>query len=342
MKQPTKGFNRARHMRKWADRKGGFAATPDQFDRTDNTTLASRMDQWMLWLEERAYAPKTIEMRKWAISVFIEWAQERELHSPEHINKPILESYQRWLFHYRKADGKPLGVTTQRQRLGAIQNFFTWQCRRGILQANPAADLDLPRKPNRVLPRTLSTQEIQAILQVPDVTDLLGIRDRAILETFYATGIRRAECVRIDLEDVDLQRGTLLIRKGKGQKDRVVPLGQRAAHWIAKYLEITRPQLETPNSERALFISGYGERFNVNHIGNWVRRTIEASNIGRKASCHSLRHSCATHMLENGADIRFIQQLLGHARLDTTQIYTEVSITQLREVHARTHPNARL
>jgi len=342
MKQPTKGFQRARNMRKWADRKGGFPATPDQFDRSDITTLASRMDQWMLWQKERAYSGKTIEMRTWAISCFIEWAGERELHYPEKITKPILEGYQRAIFNYRKADGNPLGVTTQRQRIGAIQNFFTWLCRRGILQANPAADLDLPRKPNRVLPRTLSAHEIQAILDVPDVTDLLGIRDRAILETLYSSGIRRGECARIDIDDVDLQLGTILVRKGKGQKDRVVPLGQRAAYWIAKYLEHTRPKLETHSSERALFISGYGERFNINHIGNWVRKTIAAASIGRKASCHTLRHSCATHMLENGADIRFIQQQLGHARLDTTQIYTEVSIVKLREVHARTHPHGLL
>ena len=107
------------------------------------------------------------------------------------------------------------------------------------------------------------------------------------------------------------------------------------------YQEQTRPLLQTPQSERALFLSGYGERLTVGYIGNWVRRVMAAA-LGRPASCHQLRHSCATHMLENGADIRYIQQMLGHARLDTTQIYTDVTIVQLREVHARTHPHARL
>jgi len=341
-RQPQRGYAKARHMRGHADRKGGFAATPDGFDRSDAFTLASLIDEWFRWLEERNYSPRTIEARKWALRTFLQWAGERDLQRPGQITKPILESYQRWLFRYRKADGKPLGVTTQRGRLGAIQNFFTWLCRDNRLTANPAADLDLPRKPQKTLPRSLSVEDVHAILNLPDVTDPLGIRDRAILELFYSTGIRRSECVRIDVDDLDRQRGLLTVRKGKGQKDRVVPVGERALHWLDKYLEKTRPLLDTPRSDRALFLSGYGERLSRGYIGNWVRRTIDKAGIGRAGSCHLLRHSCATHMLENGADIRFIQQLLGHARLDTTQIYTDVSIVQLREVHARTHPHARL
>lgn len=342
MRQPTKGYAKARHMRHWADTKGGFEATPDGFDRSDAFTLASLADEWFGWLEVRSYSPRTVEARKWALRTFLRWAEDRDLRRPEQITKPILESYQRWLFHYRKVNSKPLGVTTQRGRLGAIQNFFTWLCRDNRLSANPAADLDLPRKPQKTLPRSLSMEEVHAILNRPDVSDLLGIRDRAILELFYASGIRRAECVRADVDDLDCARGLFTVRKGKGQKDRVVPVGERALYWLDKYLEKTRPLLDTPRSDRALFLSGYGERLSVGYLGNWVRRVIDAVGIRREGSCHLLRHSCATHMLENGADIRFIQQMLGHARLDTTQIYTDVSIVQLREVHARTHPHARL
>lgn len=342
MNAPMKGYEKARHMRRWADKKGGYAATPDGFDRSAADTLASLIDEWFRRLEERAYSPRTVEARKWALRTFVRWAEERDLRRPGQITKPILESYQRWLFHYLKADGKPLGVTTQRARLGAIQNFFAWLCKDNRLDANPAADLELPRKPGKVLPKSLSLDEVHAVLNVPDIADPLGIRDRAILETFYATGIRRAECARIDLDDLDRERGLLTVRKGKGGKDRVVPLGERALRWLGLYVEKTRPLLETPQSGRALFLSGYGERIGASFLGNWVRRAIDAAGIGRKGSCHVLRHSCATHMLENGADIRFIQQMLGHARLDTTQIYTDVSIVQLREVHARTHPHAKL
>ena len=341
MKQPTKGYERARRMRRWADRKGGTDATPDGFDRTHAFTLASLMDAWFRRLEERAYSPQTIEARKWALRVLLQWAEERDLRRPEQITKPILESYQRGLFQYRKENGQPLGVTTQRGYLGAIQNFFTWLCRENVLTANPAADLELPRKPNKVLPHALPLEDVHAILNAPDIADPLGIRDRAILETFYATGIRRAECSRIDTDDLDMQRGLLMVRKGKGSKDRVVPVGERALSWLRLYQEQTRPLLQTAQSERALFLSGYGDRLTVGYLGNWVRRVMAAA-LGRPGSCHQLRHSCATHMLENGADIRYIQQLLGHARLDTTQIYTDVTIVQLREVHARTHPHARL
>jgi integrase/recombinase XerD len=340
MKQPTKGYEKARHMRKWAGKKGGYEATPDGFDRSDAFTLASLIDEWFRHLAERAYSPCTVEARKWALRTFVGWAEERELRRPEQITKPILESYQRWLFQYRKADGTPLGVCTQRSRLGALQNFFTWLCRENTLTANPAADLDLPRKPAKSLPKSLTQEEVLTVLNLPDVTDPLGIRDRAILEVFYSTGLRRSELPRVDVSDLDLGRGLLIVRKGKGNKDRVVPVGHSAVRWVSIYLEKVRPLLQTPASSQALFLSGYGERLTGGFIGNWVKRLIDAANIGRKGSCHLFRHSCATHMLENGADIRFIQQLLGHARLDTTQIYTDVSIVQLREVHARTHPSA--
>lgn len=340
-KPPLKGYARAKQMRRYADKKGGFATTPDAFDRSNAGTLASQIDEWFGWLAARNYSGKTIEARKWALRTFLSWAEERDLRQPGQLTRPILESYQRWLYRYRKADGKPLGFTTQRGQLGALQGFFTWLCKSNRLAANPAADLELPRKPNKILPKSLTVGEINAVLNIPDITDPLGIRDRAMLELFYSTGIRRSELVRIDREDLDLERGVLMVRQGKGSKDRVVPVGNHALEWIMKYLEITRPLLLVDINEHALFLSGYGERFSPGYVGNWVKRTIDKADIGKSGSCHLLRHSCATHMLENGADIRIIQKLLGHARLDTTQIYTDVSIVQLREVHARTHPRSR-
>jgi len=342
MHAPTRGLARAARMRKWADKKGGYAATPDGFDRSDAGTLASRADQWLARLEERAYSPRTLAGRFWALRTFLTWAHERALTRPEAITKPILESYQRALWRHEQAgSGKPLSVITQRTFLAALQGLFAWLCRENFLPGNPAADLELPRKPRRSLPKALALEEVAAVLAVPDVRDPLGVRDRAILETLYATGLRRRELVMLDLGDIDRAHGTLWVRQGKGGKDRVVPLGEHALHWIARYLSECRPRLETSAKEPALFLSGYGERLSAGYLGNWVRRVLEAVKIDRAGSCHLLRHSCATHMLENGADIRFIQQLLGHARLDTTQIYTEVTIHQLREVHARCHPHGR-
>jgi integrase/recombinase XerD len=161
-----------------------------------------------------------------------------------------------------------------------------------------------------------------------------------MLETFYATGIRRGELVGLDVSDLEMSLGQLHIRKGKGGKGRLVPVGQQSLAWLEKYLETSRPLLVFRSEEPALFLSGYGDRLSSGHLGNWVSRTLKAAGIQRAGACHLFRHACATHMLENGADIRFIQELLGHARLDTTQIYTKVSIQALHAVYRRCHPAA--
>jgi len=170
------------------------------------------------------------------------------------------------------------------------------------------------------------------------VRDLLGVRDRAMLEVLYSTGIRRSELTALELTDLNPERQTLQIRQGKGHKDRIVPVGERALSWTGRYLEEVRPRLVLDNAQRALFLTSYGEPFNPDVLSRMVARYIERAEIGRSGSCHLIRRTCATHMLENGADIRFIQQLLGHAKLDTTSIYTETSIEALKDVHSRTHP----
>ena len=149
------------------------------------------------------------------------------------------------------------------------------------------------------------------------------------------------ELCRLELADLNAERRTLHVRLGKGKKDRVVPVGERALQWLEFYLQVVRPRLCLDTRTPALFLTGYGDAFNPDVVSRMVAGWIKQA-TGRVASCHLLRHTCATHMLENGADIRFIQQLLGHAKLDTTAIYTEVSIKQLQEVHARCHPSARL
>lgn len=251
-----------------------------------------------------------------------------------------MELWQRSLARVDRGPGRSLRIGTQRARLGYVQRFFVWLFRSGTLTVDPAADLELPRRQPRLLPRALSLEEVRALLAIPDISDALGMRDRAMLEVLYCTGIRRRELVMIDIPDVNLTLGTLLVRHGKGNKERRVPLGRRASGWISRYLTDSRPLLSTSDEEPALFLTGYGGRFNAAALGNHVRQLMNRACIGSTGSCHLLRHSCATHMLEGGADIRVIQQLLGHARLDTTAIYADVSILHLREVHARTHPNA--
>lgn len=258
------------------------------------------------------------------------------------ITRPILESYQAWLWRYRTRAGKPLGISTQRDKLGALKAYFSWLVRQNVIQANPASELELPRPEKRLPTETLTAAQIDAIMAVPDLADPLGLRDRAILEVFYATGLRRAELTRLEVSDLHPERRTLRVRQGKGRKDRVVPLGERAAHWLARYRDEVRPRLLVHVAEQALFLTSYGAAFNPDVLSRQVAATFKKAGLSRPGSCHLLRHTCATHLLEGGADIRFIQQLLGHEKLETTAIYTEVTITQLQAVHERCHPASKL
>lgn len=174
-------------------------------------------------------------------------------------------------------------------------------------------------------------------MNAPDVADALGIRDRAMLELLYATAIRRSELARLESQDLNREAATLRVRLGKGRKDRVVPVGARALHWCERYLEEVRPRLEIGRGVPTLFLTGYGEGFHPNALGYLIAKHLRAAGVG-KGGAHLLRHTCAQHLLEGGADIRYIQKLLGHASLETTAIYTEMSVEALRRVYSACHP----
>jgi integrase/recombinase XerD len=159
-----------------------------------------------------------------------------------------------------------------------------------------------------------------------------------MLEVLYSTGARRGELAGLDLGDLDAERGLALVREGKGRKDRMVPVGDRALAWVAKYLRESRPSLTAESTRGSLFVTETGERLSTSWLTDLVRTYVERSGVAKVGACHLFRHTCATLMLEGGADIRFIQQLLGHAELSTTEIYTRVSIVKLKEIHRATHP----
>ncbi len=198
--------------------------------------------------------------------------------------------------------------------------------------------MELPRVHRRLPKHILTAEEVERILAQTALHGDLGVRDRAILETLYSTGIRRSELAHLRLYDVDTRNGTLMVRQGKGQKDRMVPLGKRAGHWIDRYVEEVRPGLVVEPDEGWLFVHEYGEPFAKNRLTDLVKKYIEASGVEKPGACHLFRHTMATLMLDAGADIRHIQAILGHAQLSTTEIYTQVSIQKLKAVHALTHP----
>jgi integrase/recombinase XerD len=220
--------------------------------------------------------------------------------------------------------------------------FFRWLTRNNYLLYNPASELELPRTEKRLPKAILSIEEVEKVLAQPDLRVPQGVRDRAIMELLYSTGIRRKELVALTIFGIDQDRGTVMIRLGKGKKDRVVPIGERAQLWVEKYLREVRPQLAMEPDDGYLFLGNEGMPLTPGHLSDLVRGYVEAAGVGKKGSCHLFRHTMATLMLEGGADTRFIQQMLGHENLASTQLYTQVSIRKLKEIHTATHPGAKL
>ena len=292
------------------------------------------------WIETHHFSIDTVTTRRAYLGYFHDWCRERGLEHPTEITRPILERYQRWLYHYRKTNGQPLGIRTQHTRLQGIKSFFQWMARQNHLLHNPASEIVLPRMGTRLPKYVLNAEEAERVIQQPDIGQPEGLRDRAILETFYATGMRRMELAHLKIYDLDNDRGTVTIRQGKGRKDRVIPIGERALAWINKYLQEARAGMLTGSDAGDVFLNWVGEPFERKQLTALVRRHLIDSKVGKMGGCHLFRHTVATLMLENGADIRVIQEMLGHSKLTTTEIYTRVSINLLRQVYAATHPAA--
>ena len=214
--------------------------------------------------------------------------------------------------------------------------------KQGYLPSSPASELDMPRLGRRLPRQILTAAEAEKVLSQADLTDPIGIRDRAILETFYSTGIRRGELVRLKLYDIGFEKGTLMIREGKGQKDRVVPIGERVLKWVEKYLLDVRPHLVVPPDEGVVFLTYMGVPFHPDALGHEMKKYLLAPGVGKEGACHIFRHTVATLMLDGGADIRYLQEMLGHTKLETTSIYTQVTIDKLKKIHDATHPAAKL
>jgi integrase/recombinase XerD len=236
--------------------------------------------------------------------------------------------------------GTPLSLATQAHYLERVKGFFAFLVRRGVLLRDPAAGLSVPAAAS--LPRVvLSPRQAEKLMSAPSSSSSVGRRDRALLELLYGTGLRRSECARLDVADVDLYSGTLLVRNGKGHRDRLVPVPERAARALDLYLREVRPLLLSRAAEPALFLTAWrGRRLSIASLVQLLQRHARAAGIER-VHLHALRHTCATHLLRGGADIRHVQEILGHRWIKTTALYTRVDLDDLRRVIARAHPRER-
>lgn len=240
---------------------------------------------------------------------------------------------------------RPLSPATVARHVVSVRALYRFLVREGHLKVDPTASLGVPRRP-RSLPKAIPIADVERLIDLPPA-DLLGRRDRAILEVLYGTGVRISELAALDVDDLDLDAGSVLVRTGKGGKGRIVPVGRAARSAVGDYLSLTRPELTKklkagPAGHRAaLFLNARGGRLSRQGCWKILKGYARVAGLEDKVSPHTLRHSFATHMLDAGADIRVVQELLGHANVTTTQVYTLVTDRRLREVYLTSHPRAR-
>lgn len=321
--------NRVRSAASWRGREGAH-----------QVVLWPELHRYCRYLEARNYSPFTIETRSAIVRAFIAWLTNEGLREWQDLTAGQLEAFRQRLREHRQRNGDKLALRTQIVRLSALRTFLNWLHREGMTPV-AAATLDLPRGEKCLPAAVLTERDVAKVLALANTQTALGLRDRAILELLYVTAIRRLELVRLNLDDVDYARQRLMIRKGKGGKGRVAPTGERALLWLARYLNEARPQLVGAQQQESLFVTSRGARIQPKKLSDRISSYVRAAQLNKRGACHLFRHAAATHMLEHGADIRYIQALLGHESLHTTQIYTHVNIAGLAAVHAATHPGAR-
>lgn len=292
-------------------------------------------------LEIRQISAASRKARKSNLAHFNAWCVEHAIDTPPQVTHAHVEAFQGHLFRYRRRDGQPLSASGQTNILSAVSAFFSWLVKHRHLPSNPASDMELPRVP-KGLRDPMTASEVEAVLALPDITYAQGLRDRAMLEVLYGTGIRRMELAALNVADIERERGTLHVRRGKGGKGRFVPIGERAVAWLTKYETEARSMLARDPHDPALFLNIDGKRLSMNALSWRVRQYLDRAGVHKAGACHLFRHTMATVMLDNGADVRHVQEMLGHADIGTTQHYTKVSIAKLQAVHAATHPAAKL
>jgi integrase/recombinase XerD len=296
------------------------------------------------------YGERTVVEYVAHVRAFLTWAEAKDL-TLASLRREDLIAYQSELLALRRSDGRPYSAGFQANRFSALKSFFGFLTRRQLVLHDPMAGLERPRTETR-LPRTILTaREARNVIEAPRAQTPLALRDRAILETLYATGIRASELIQLSPLDVDTEDRTLRIVRGKGGKDRNVPLTPPAAAAIESYLSEGRPQLLATaktgagvfpaKASKRLFVSPRGGVLYRATLDKLVRRWAEKAGVRKRVTAHTFRHSVATHLLKHGADIRHIQALLGHESLTTTERYTHVEISDLRAVVRRAHPRGR-
>ena len=280
---------------------------------------------------ERGLSVNTLSSYRCDLVSFGKFLQENKAKDFPKVEKNDIFEY---LVHLQELQRTPATIARQ---LAAIKAFYRFRVFEGLQEVNPAQDLD-PPKLGRRLPRVLTKKEVERLLEAPDLTKPDGVRDKAMLEVLYGTGLRVSELISLNLEDISCSSGYVRCT-GKGDKERIVPLGSIGVFFVEKYIFHSRV-LFIKHSIDAVFLNQRGERLTRQGCWKIIRKYVQASGIGGQVTPHTLRHTFATHLLQNGADLRSVQEMLGHSDISTTQIYTHLTPGKLREIYDATHPRA--
>jgi len=291
------------------------------------------------YLQAHGRSPATVELYTDQAGCFLKSIAACDIRQ---VTKSHIEAYIAGLYEYRTIEGKPYSTGTLCVKVRAVKRLFEYLEAANIIFINPAESVREPRK-DKTLPRhVLSAKEMQKLLDQPNLALMTGIRDRAVLEVFYSTGIRLEELCALTVFDADLQGGMIRVNKGKGGKDRVVPMGRHAVKCLREYITKARPRLTRNNRKtRHLFVNCYGNPLSSQVVGIMIRTCARKAGIGKQVTAHCLRHTFATALVKNGADIRAVQKMLGHVDLNTTQQYIRSLGLSIKAVHQKTHPRER-
>ncbi len=287
-------------------------------------------------------SPLTIRNIRNALKQMVLFLESEGFADLDQLDSNSLTLYQEELTYRLTAKGKQLSVRTREKYLCSVRGFTTYLYEKDYLATDLSKIIKLPKQPKPLPKVILDTSEIKKILAAPNMQSNDGYRNRIILEILYDTGIRAAEMAAIKTRDLDLTNGYLTITSGKGSKDRVVPISSRVCKLINTYLLMVRPVMIQGKDKGYLVLNRWGSKMTPTAVWAIVKRCTELSGINKNVTTHTFRHTCATHMLKNGAPIRHIQELLGHESLESTQIYTKVTINDLKEIHAKYHPGESL
>jgi integrase/recombinase XerD len=281
---------------------------------------------------ERGLAPNTLESYGRDLRQFLVFLQEKKGLQVVEVTQAVVIGY---LLHLQ---AKGRATATLSRSLAAIKSFYHFLAREQVIPKDPTVNLDAPKQEKR-LPRVLSVEEVVKLLEQPDLKSPSGIRDRTMLEVLYATGLRVSELVSLKIENVNLEEGYLRCL-GKGSKERIIPLGSVATKYVTFYLDHARKFLASNPREEILFLNHHGNGLTRQGFWKIIKKYADQLGIANSITPHTLRHSFATHLLENGADLRSVQEMLGHADISTTQIYTHLTRNKLKEIYEKTHPRA--